>query len=136
MKLLLALDSSAQSEIVVSEVIGRPWPEGTEVCVLTVVDLLALFGGAIAGLLEPFSDNENKAAKSLVQSVRTRIESRGLQATTKVLEDHPGTAIVDFAGQWRADLILVGSHGHDGVTRFMPGSVARSVLQHAPVQSK
>src|ERR1700752_1553182 len=72
MRLLLALDSSAQSELVVSEVIGRPWHEGTEVCVLTVVDLLALFGGAIAGLLEPFSENENKAAKSLVQSVRTR----------------------------------------------------------------
>src|SRR5215467_10053827 len=132
MKLLLAIDSSAQSEIVVSEVIRRPWPAGTEVCVLTVVDLLALFGGAIAGLLEPFAENENKAAESLVRSVRTRLASRGLSATTKVLEDHPSTAIVDFSRKWRADLILVGSHGQGGITSHMPGSVARAVLQHAP----
>jgi hypothetical protein len=96
MKLLLAIDSSAQSEIVVSEVIRRPWPAGTEVCVLTVVDLLALFGGAIVGLLEPFTENENKAAESLVRSVRTRLASRGLSAASKVLEDHPSTAIVEF----------------------------------------
>ena len=60
MKILLAVDSSALSEAVVNEIEQRPWPPETAICVLTVVDLLALT--ATVGYLEPFIKSENDAA--------------------------------------------------------------------------
>jgi nucleotide-binding universal stress UspA family protein len=43
----------------------------------------------------------------------------------------PGTEIVKAAKDWAADVIVIGSHGRGGVTRFLMGSVAEAVMRHA-----
>jgi nucleotide-binding universal stress UspA family protein len=42
------------------------------------------------------------------------------------------SVIVDEARKWSADLIVLGSHGHTGMKRLLLGSVASSVVSHAP----
>jgi nucleotide-binding universal stress UspA family protein len=42
------------------------------------------------------------------------------------------SCIVDEAKEWGADLIVVGSHGYTGLKRLLLGSVAQSVVTHAP----
>ena len=130
MKVLLAIDSSALSEAVVSEVERRPWPPDTNVCVLTVIDLLALTSAV--GYLEPFIKSENDAARALVHSVAERLGGRGLQSTAIAVEGYPGTSIVEEATKWGADFVFVGSHGHGGFVRFLLGSIAKAVVQNAP----
>jgi nucleotide-binding universal stress UspA family protein len=44
----------------------------------------------------------------------------------------PTTEIVRTAKEWPADVIVVGSHGREGVARMMLGSVAESVIHQAP----
>jgi len=39
---------------------------------------------------------------------------------------------VDQAKDWRADLIVLGSHGRSGIKRWILGSVAEAVVRHAP----
>ncbi|HSB11937.1 MAG TPA: universal stress protein [Blastocatellia bacterium] len=129
MKLLLAVDSSAESNAVISEVEMRPWPPETEVCVLTVIDLFALT--ASVGYLEPFVKSENEAAKALVEQAAERLSRRGLQTTATAVEGYPGTTIVEEAEKWGADFVLVGSHGHTGFVRFLIGSIAKAVVQNA-----
>lgn len=41
-------------------------------------------------------------------------------------------AIIDAAKSKKADLIVLGSHGRRGLERVLLGSVAESVLRHAP----
>ena len=41
-------------------------------------------------------------------------------------------AICDWAGDHEVELIVTGSHGRTGVTRFLLGSVAERVVRHAP----
>ena len=130
MRILLAIDSSELSEAVVSAVERRPWPPGTIVCVLTVIDLLALTSAV--GYLEPFIKSENDAAKKLVDEVAERLGRRDLQTTTLAVEGYPGTSIVEEAVKWGADLVFVGSHGHSGFVRFLLGSIAKAVVQNAP----
>lgn len=130
MKVLLAIDSSALSEAVVSEVERRPWPAGSVICVLTVIDLLALTSAV--GYLEPFIKSENEAAKALVGSVAERLSGVGLQTTAIAVEGYPGSTVVEEAEKWDADFIFVGSHGHSGVVRFLLGSIAKAVVQNAP----
>jgi nucleotide-binding universal stress UspA family protein len=47
------------------------------------------------------------------------------------LSGDPKAVILDEAGQWGADLIVVGSHGWRGIDRLMMGSVSESVAMHA-----
>lgn len=44
----------------------------------------------------------------------------------------PATEIVHAAREWPADVIVMGTHGRDGLSRLLQGSVAESVLRHAP----
>jgi nucleotide-binding universal stress UspA family protein len=39
---------------------------------------------------------------------------------------------VAAAHEWRAALIVLGTHGRSGVTRLLLGSTAEAVLRHAP----
>ena len=58
-------------------------------------------------------------------------ESDALDATFLVWEGEPGEAIVAAADSENADLIVVGSHGRSGVSRFFIGSVSDYVVRHA-----
>jgi hypothetical protein len=44
----------------------------------------------------------------------------------------PRKAISQYAKEWRADLVMAGSHGHSAIARFLLGSVAQSILRTAP----
>ena len=41
--------------------------------------------------------------------------------------------ILDEARKWRADLIVMGTHGRRGINRMLLGSDAERVLRSAPV---
>jgi universal stress protein A len=43
----------------------------------------------------------------------------------------PAVEIVKAADEWGADLVVIGSHGREGISRVLLGSVAESVLRHA-----
>ena len=44
----------------------------------------------------------------------------------------PGKAILDHAKEEDIDVIVMGTHGREGATRHVLGSVAAKVLRHAP----
>lgn len=52
--------------------------------------------------------------------------------SSKVVKGTPTQAIVEEAGNWGADLIVMGSHGYGFWKRALLGSVSSSVVQHAP----
>ena len=51
--------------------------------------------------------------------------------TTAVLSGPPAQAIVKYAEEQQADLIVIGSHGRGAVSRLLLGSVAERVLHLA-----
>lgn len=126
MNILVAIDSSPGSEIAVQEVLARPWPAGTNINVLSVVDTAALH--EVPRLI----DDATETANALVINAAERFSSRDLNVSTTVVRGRPRREIVECAKEWDADLIVVGSHGHGAVTRFFMGSVAQAILRHAP----
>lgn len=136
MRILLAVDESSYSAEAARVVAERPWPGDTMIRVLSVVQLVvppaAELGFDAAGSLQQVWENREQQAKELTSRVAGSLAATGLAADAAVRHGDPRSGIVDEAKEWRADLIVVGSHGHTGITRWLLGSVAQSVVSHAP----
>jgi len=136
MKILLAIDGSEYSAEAVEAVAVRPWPEGTEVRVLTAVEPVVppateLWYDA-GGSLERTRQEVRTRAEQLAAGATETLRAAGLTAEAAVRDGEPRSAIVDEAKEWDADLMVVGSHGHTGLKRWLLGSVAQAVVAHAP----
>lgn len=130
MKLLVAIDSSSVSEMVIDQVAVRSWPVETEARVLNVIDTTGIVG--VWAEAAQFIESETEAARAFVANATDRIASNGILAKGDVTHGYPPTSIVDYAKEWNADLIIIGSHGHGAIARFLLGSVAKSVTHSAP----
>ena len=136
MKILLAVDGSPYSDQAVHSVVQRPWPEGTTVRVLSVappigtpaVGELMYAGGELDNLLE----QTRRKARRVSSEAAERLRSSGLSAEEVTREGDPRSEIVEEAEQWSADLIVLGSHGYTGLKKWLLGSIAQSVVSHAP----
>lgn len=138
MKILLAIDGSVFSDRAVDEVARRPWPTGSEVRVISVVE------PPMTPITEPFvlpalyweeaeqaaEEHARDALNRALQSLRAQ-QGESLQIATEMLKGYPKQVILDDAERWEADLIVVGSHGRRGLTRLLLGSVSQAVAAHA-----
>ena len=135
MKILLAIDDSEFSKAAVQSVVTRSWSPDTEVRVLHVVEPPSLLLGREMTGYDPEFETVWKAlreqAKVLVTKATDVLRKSGLNATTVLIEGDPKSQIIDVAKEWPADLIVVGSHGRKGLSRFLMGSVSEAVVHHA-----
>ena len=136
MKILLAIDESEYSTAAVREVAKRPWPKGTTVRVLTVAEpfpqvAMEPWYGARESL-EQIDQQVQKRARELTKKTADSLKKKGFKVDTAVRQGDPRSEIVDEAEKWKADLIVMGSHGYTGIKRLLLGSVAASVVSHAP----
>jgi len=136
MKILLAIDGSPPSQAAVDEVAHRPWPTATIVRILSVIQPYTPLATEIvpaAAMLEEIREHQATEADRVTKQAGEHLAAPGrLSVEIALREGDPRTAIVDAADEWPADLIVVGSHGRTGFKRLMLGSVAQSVVAHAP----
>jgi nucleotide-binding universal stress UspA family protein len=136
MKILLAVDGSPHSLEALDEVRQRPWPNGSRVRILSVVQPIvppaADFAAGAAALPQELFDEQRRAAQRVVAQTERALRSTALTSEPFVREGDPKSEIVEEAIQWGADLIVMGSHGHSALERLLLGSVANSVINHSP----
>lgn len=61
-----------------------------------------------------------------------RARKSGLRVTTLLLEGDPAQHIVRASRSTKADLVVMGTHGRKGFSKFFLGSVAERVIATAP----
>ena len=137
MKILLAVDGSQFSDAAVEEVAGRPWPEASEVDVLSVYEPPASPTTETWALPQRYYEEMEEASQQLFREAANRAVERlqaahsKLQINSEIARGYPAEVILDRANRWGTDLIVVGSHGYSGLKRFLLGSVSQNVSLHA-----
>ena len=126
MKILLAVDPPGESDATIAEVAARPWPPNSSIEVLSVVEPSHVWD--VPSLIEGLEE----AARGTAEEAAERLRSAGLSITANVLVGDAEAVIVDRARETAAELIIVGSRGSGGMTRFVLGSVAGAVARFAP----
>jgi len=136
MKILLAVDGSPYSAVAADAVSKRPWPQGTIVRVLSAVENIVAPAVELwydaGGSLEETNRQLTSQTARLTAEVAETVRASGLTVETAVRDGDPRSVIIDEATEWDADLIVIGSHGYTGIKRLLLGSVAQSVVSHAP----
>ena len=133
MKILLAVDSQC-SEAATRTVVQKMRPDRSEVRVLHVVEPVWLGVDYELGEvreIEAAREEGLKRGKKLLECIKSLVAKAGFTVTTAIEEGDPRFAIVDYAAQWKADLLVLGSHGRKGLGRLLIGSVAEYVARHA-----
>ncbi len=138
MKILLAVDGSPCSGAAIEEIVRRPWPEGSEIKVMSAFELpLPPTPEAWAIPPDYFEELDRAAqanARSIVESAVRRLKSAcgsSLIINGTIAPGTPRIVILDEAEEWGADLIVVGSHGYGAWERFLLGSVSQALVSHA-----
>jgi nucleotide-binding universal stress UspA family protein len=135
MRILLAIDGSPHSQDAVDEVMNRPWPSTTTIRVLSAIQPYTppATEFVVAGTtIDDIRRQQTADAQRLIDHAASALKAHNLSVQTVVREGDPRSAIVDEADEWGADLIVVGSHGRTGLKRLFLGSVAQTVVSHAP----
>jgi nucleotide-binding universal stress UspA family protein len=99
--------------------------------------LFTAVGGEERQALVEFAAAEGIALNEAADAFVNRL-ARWLPDTLEVerhhrLSDNPAAAIVEFADEIGASVIVMASHGRSGVSRWLLGSVADKIVQSSAV---
>jgi len=136
MRVLLAIDGSKSSAAAVRAVARQINTARTAVRILHVVEPITAYISAAmiphyVPHVEKIEQDRRRQAKDLVERTSHLLRRAGFRTSEAVEAGDPKTVIIDHAKKWRADLIVLGSHGWRGLGRFLMGSVSEAVARHA-----
>jgi nucleotide-binding universal stress UspA family protein len=137
MRILAAIDDSTFASAIAAMLATEVKTAGTTVKLLHVVEPAPTKVAEAVGSPE-YPDfmkaklELTERATTLLQEVAARLRAAGFSPIeVSILEGDPRTVILDEAQAWKADLIVLGSHGRTGIRRWLMGSVSDAVARHA-----
>ena len=130
-QILLPLQGPSDAEAAVRFLQLKPFHDAVEVTLLTVLPSTGPpRPGDAAAAAAATEKLEEQAA--FIDGVAERLRAIGYQARGIAVTGTPSDTILQQATMQRSDLILMGTRGRQGITRFVLGSVAHDVLHQMP----
>lgn len=72
-----------------------------------------------------------ESAKPFLDGITEKLTSLGYKTRALAVPGAPASTILREAARLRPDLIVTGTHGRKGLTRFVLGSVSHALLHEA-----
>jgi nucleotide-binding universal stress UspA family protein len=138
MKILVPIEDILFGSAIADFIVAHAWPAGTVVKLLCVIEPFLLEqnqGHApFSRLMELSGRQIVGAAHHTLDEVMKRIKRSHpeLQVEKHVIEGPVKDEILRNASEWQADLIIAGSHGRSGFSRFFLGSVSLMLVSESP----
>jgi nucleotide-binding universal stress UspA family protein len=74
-----------------------------------------------------------REGRDIVEEAARTLETLGVSYRTDVVQGDPAPTIVEYAEEYDQDLIVMPTHGREGVSRYLVGSVSEKVVRLSPV---
>lgn len=71
--------------------------------------------------------------EDIVEDAEKTLRTLGVDHDTDVVQGNPVSIIVEYAERYENDLIVMPTHGREGVSRYLLGSVTEKVVRLSPV---
>jgi nucleotide-binding universal stress UspA family protein len=135
-RLLIAYDGSAHADAAIRETASRAWPKGTQARILAVSEFQLRMGDITMALNKALGRKNGGSVWPMMErkleAAARMLEKAGISAKPVLIIEEPRRAILSQARKFKADTIVMGTHGTTGLQRFMLGSVSASVAAHSP----
>lgn len=136
-KIMLAIDGSDTSNSAIEEVIKLVKNQDVQLKIVHVVDeSLVYYSGPgfdysayIEVLRKEGQDILNKATQLIGEQTSIKVETALLELGQ--FQGRIADLIVEATKEWPADLLVLGTHGRKGFSRFLLGSVAEHIMRIA-----
>jgi nucleotide-binding universal stress UspA family protein len=132
MAVLVPYDSSEPARDAVEEAVTE-YGEG-EIVLLRVIEVADdTFQAGVNLLQDSLEDDPEELAADVTDEVLSILEATDGDYLVETTVGKPAREIVRYAEDHDIDRIVMGSHGRDGVSRILLGSVAEKVIRRSPV---
>ncbi|MEO5631598.1 MAG: universal stress protein [Nitrospiraceae bacterium] len=133
-QILLPLQGPSDAEAAIRFLQLKPFHEAVELTLLTVLPSTGppWPGDAAAAAAEKLEEQALQSARDYIDGVAERLRAIGYKTHGVSVVGTPSAMILQEATTLRSDLILMGTRGRQGITRFVLGSVSHAVLHKMP----
>jgi len=105
----------------------------SRVTLVRVVEPLRIPGGMESRLnpeeRQHLEANDMNIAKDYLEQVSKRLAKNGISVESVVLFGHVAEQLVNYEKENGVDLVIIATHGHSGVKRWVWGSVTDKILK-------
>ena len=130
---LVPTDFSPYADQALTEAIELAYALNAQLTLLHVMQIMPLTVGDVPPeYFNNYLEDIEAEAQRQMQASLNRVCQSGLQVDSVITQGIPFQSIVDTAGEMKADLIIMGTHGRTGLPHALIGSVAEKVVRLAP----
>jgi nucleotide-binding universal stress UspA family protein len=130
-RILLPLQGPYDAEAAIRFLDTKPFHEAVELILMTVLPTTRPPWPADDTAAQSLEKQALLGAQDFLNEAASRVAGLGYTARTLATLGPPAPVILQEADKIRPDLILMGTHGRRGVTRFVLGSVSHALLHAA-----
>ncbi|MCB7480140.1 universal stress protein [Christiangramia sediminis] len=141
-KVLIGIDYNPNSEGVVRKGYELAKKLGAEVCLIHVLADVSYYGVNYPSFMGYEGYNEmavdlnviselREVARDYVETAAKHLNDPGV--TTHMAEGPTSAAILNYAEEWNADMIVLGTHSHSVLEKVLMGTTASHILEKTKI---
>jgi nucleotide-binding universal stress UspA family protein len=130
-KILIAVDNSTCSEIAAKTGYEMAAKFNAEVALVNIIEPAPASVNpdfTLAPVFLEIYDNSKENSQTLLEEIANK-HGKGIVTTYLSIIDTATHGIIQQAEEWKAELIVIGTHGRGGLYHFLMGSVAEHVAR-------
>ncbi|GAA4323348.1 universal stress protein [Pontixanthobacter gangjinensis] len=141
-KVLIGLDYNPKSEIVAKKGYELAKKLGAKVCLIHVLADVSYYGVNYPSFMGYEGYNEmqvdinviselREVAKNYLETVANHLDDPSV--TTHLADGPTSHAILEYAAEWKADMIVLGTHSHSVLEKVLMGTTASRILEKTKI---